>query len=114
MRSRRRSGQRRERARDDTDARDCFAAPVYLEFLAQVVDVVLDRRGLDSQPAADLLVREPAIDQMRDLQLAPRQRHAAGVAVADTDRVVATLTARPRGEDRKSTRLNSSHSQISY
>src|SRR2546429_5801285 len=90
MRSRRRSGQRRERARDDGDARGCLAAPVYVEFLAQVVDVVLDRRGFDSQPAADLLVREPAIDQMRDLQLAPRQRRAAGVDATDTDGV-ATL-----------------------
>jgi len=62
---------------------------VYLKFLAQVVDVVLDRRSFYSQPAADLLVREPAIDQMRDLQLAPRQRHGVGVAV--TDGVVATL-----------------------
>src|SRR5437588_8507143 len=91
MRSRRRSGQRRERARDDADARGCFAAPVYLEFLAQVVDVVLDRCGFDSQPAADLLVREPAIDQMRDLQLAPRPRHAARVAVPATYGAVPTL-----------------------
>src|SRR2546421_12807022 len=91
MRSRRRSGQRRERARDDADARGCFAAPVYLEFLAQVVNVVLDRRGFDSQPAADLLVGEPALDQLRDLQLAPRQRRAVGVAVTDTDWVVTAL-----------------------
>src|SRR2546421_12414283 len=102
MRSRRRSGQRRERARDDADARGCFAAPVYLEFLAQVVNVVLDRRGFDSQPAADLLVGEPALDQLRDLQLAPRQPRAVGVAVTDTDWGVTVLRqdghlALPRG-----------------
>src|SRR5204863_9522829 len=44
-RLRRRIGRRRKRVRDGADARDRRAAPMYLEFLAQVVDVVLDGRS---------------------------------------------------------------------
>ena len=45
---------------------------MYVELLAQVMHVILDRGRFDSQLATDLLVRQPAIDQLRDLQLAPR------------------------------------------
>src|SRR5690606_41201762 len=46
-----------------------------------------------------------------------RAHHAAIVVVADDDLAEAPLEVRPRGgqgEDRKSTRLNSSHVKISY
>src|SRR5205809_1539447 len=41
-----------------------------------------------------------------------REGHADAVAPGDAHRVLAVL--RPRAEDRKSTRLNSSHGYISY
>ena len=43
---------------------------MYVELLAHVVYVVLYRRSFDPQLATDLLVRQPAIDQMRNLHLA--------------------------------------------
>ena len=67
---------------------------MHFEFLAQVVHVILDRRSFDAEPAGDLLVREPAIDQMCDLQLAPRQRHGGGVAVVGADGLLARLRQR--------------------
>lgn len=55
------------RVQESANSRGSLTATVDFEFFAQVVHVVLDRRGLDSQLARDLLVGEPAIDQMRDL-----------------------------------------------
>src|SRR5688572_31342824 len=46
-----------------------------------------------------------------DLTLAEVERHAGGIAPSDD---ITVLALRYRGADRKSTRLNSSHSQISY
>ena len=56
---------------------------MYVELFAQVMDVILDRSRLDSQLAADLLVRQPAIEQPRDLQFAPRQRCAGDLTTGD-------------------------------
>jgi len=36
--------------------------------------VVLDRRHLEMQPGRDLLVRQPLVEQKRDLELPRRQR----------------------------------------
>src|ERR1700730_10839861 len=62
---------------------------MHVELLAQVMHVILDRGRFDSQLATDLLVRQPAIDQLRDLQLAPRQSCTwdvtTGITVANGD-----------------------------
>jgi hypothetical protein len=47
-----------------------FTAPMDIQLLANVMNVVFDRRRFDTQLPGDLLVRQAAIDQLRDLQLA--------------------------------------------
>src|SRR5882724_1217787 len=79
---RRRSRKRYTRLRDGPDPRCSFAAPMYFEFFAQVMHVVLNRCSLDAQLATDLLIRQSAIHQVCNLQLAPRQRHSASVTTA--------------------------------
>jgi hypothetical protein len=45
---------------------------MYLELLAHVVHVILNRGRFDPELATYLLICQPEIDEMRNLQLAPR------------------------------------------
>jgi hypothetical protein len=54
---------------DGTNPCSRLTAPMYLQLLTDVVNVVLDRGRLDSQLPADFLVRQAAIHEMRNLQL---------------------------------------------
>src|SRR2546430_3820134 len=66
-----------------------LGAVLHAELREEMLHVELHRVVGQAEPLGDLRVGEPAGDQRPDLALA-------------------------RSEDRKSTRLNSSHSQISY
>jgi hypothetical protein len=52
---------------EDADARGDLAAPVNLQLLAHVVNVVLHRRRFNSELPTNNLVRQPAFEQLRDL-----------------------------------------------
>jgi hypothetical protein len=71
------------------------------------VHVVLDRRDLDRQPLRDLLVREPFVEQGRDLVLARRQ------ACVEAARVVACRRRDPLqqegGDPRRADHLAARH-----
>lgn len=49
-------------------------APLQLQLVENVVDVMLDGRQADHKFARDFLVREAASDQLQDVTLAPGQR----------------------------------------
>ncbi len=63
---------------------------MHLELLAHVVHVILNRGRFNPQLAAYLLVRQAAVDEMCNLQLAPGQRDDVGVT---TVIAIATGTA---------------------
>src|SRR6185437_993700 len=81
-------GQSRPCPQRCADPCNSLSTAMNAELLANIVDVILDCGGFDSQLTSDLLVREPAIDEMRDLELAPRQRHRTRVMQVDDIRSV--------------------------
>src|SRR5882724_4980747 len=62
---------------------------MHLQFFAQVMHVVLNRCSFDAQLAADLFIGQPAIEQLRDLQLARRQRYSIDVSTPDRGVIIA-------------------------
>src|SRR6266576_3169985 len=57
----------------------CLAAPMHLELLENVVNVILHGRHLDAQAAGDVLVRQAIVEQAHNLQL-PRREMRRGNA----------------------------------
>jgi len=81
------------------DDPDSFLAPMDVELLEKVVDMVLDSRYLDSETGCDLFVGEILIDEIEDLALPNRQKRPRGtrLTMCCSRRHASQETSRYRG-----------------